>query len=85
MNFSVEALFLPLFLPILKTIEDEIKRMIALPFYGLDPLFGSPDVFRLRKEPINSLIRPLVGSGPTTLTVQYFFLIYCMKLCLHMT
>ena len=54
-------------------------------------IFGSPDVFRLRKEPISSLsyvrsfVRPYVRSGPTALAVQYFFLIFCMKLCLHMT
>ena len=41
--------------------------------------FGSPDVFRLRKEPINSLscvracVRACVSSGPTALTVRYFF------------
>ena len=41
-------------------------------------IFGSPDVFRLRKEPINSLsyVRSFVGSGPTALTVRYFFLIF---------
>ena len=55
------------------------------------PNFFSPDVFRLRKEPINSLsyvrayVRACVSSGPTALTVQYFFLIFCMKLGLRTT
>ena len=30
-------------------------------------------------------VRAYVRSSPTALTVQYFFLIFCMKLCLHMT
>ena len=48
-------------------------------------IFGSPDVFRLRKEPINSLsfvrtsVRPCVRSGPTALTVRYFFLIFWLR------
>ena len=52
---------------------------------------GSPDAFRLRKEPINSLsyvrtyVRTYVSSGPTALTVWYFFLIFCTKLGLHTT
>ena len=53
--------------------------------------FGSPDVFRLRKEPINSLlcvrtyVRTYVSSGPTALIVWYFVLFFCMKLGLHTT
>ena len=70
------------------------RKLSFAPQGGFDPktpLFGSPDVFRLRKEPINSLssvrtyVRTYVRSGPTALTVQYFFLIFCVKLCLHMT
>ena len=34
---------------------------------------------------VRSYVRPLVRSGSTALTVQYFVLIFCMKLCLHMT
>ena len=30
-------------------------------------------------------VRPCVRSGPTALTVRYFFLIFCMKLGLHTT
>ena len=34
---------------------------------------------------VGSFVRMFVRSGPTALTVQYFFLIFCMKLCLQMT
>ena len=45
---------------------------------SLGVLVGSPDVFRLQKEPINSLsyVRTSARSGPTALTVQDFFLIF---------
>ena len=34
---------------------------------------------------VRSCVRSLVRSGPTALTVQPFFLIFCMKLGLHTT
>ena len=34
---------------------------------------------------VRTSVRGYVSSGPTALTVWYFFLIFCTKLCLHMT
>ena len=51
-------------------------------------IFGSPDVFRLRKEPINSLssVRGYVCQFRSySLDRLIFFLIFCMKLGLHTT
>ena len=55
--------------------------------FGME-VVGSPDVFRLWKEPINSLsfVRPYVrGFRSYSLDRLIFFLIFCMKLCLHTT
>ena len=52
------------------------------------PIFGSPDVFRLRKKSINSLscVRPCVRTFRSySLDRSIFFLIFCMKLGLHTT
>ena len=55
-------------------------------------LIGSPDLsgkgtykFTLVRASVRASVRPYVRSGPTALTVHYFFLIFCMKLGFHMT
>ena len=51
-------------------------------------IFGSPDVFRLRKEPINSLSYVRASVHPFrsySLDRSIFLSIFCMKLYLHIT
>ena len=48
------------------------------------PIFGSPDLSGKGTYKF-TYVRASVSSGPTALTVQYFFLIFCMKLGLHTT
>ena len=75
---------MPLKYSIFLKIFEDAKSTIFIPSAIV---FGYPDVFRLRKEPINSLsyVRAFVSSSPTALTVRYFFLIFCTKLGLHST